>query len=80
MWNLMKNAPRDGTIILATYKDFSAAHFIRWGTVKGLPDEEAWFKHDWQGEMGQDDDFLGWIYPPTSIHCPIFSTHSNKST
>jgi hypothetical protein len=62
----MKEAPRDGTIIIAFYTDFSGCCLIRWGQDNRDPSIEKWF----QADFGDDtfDVWLGWIpCPPVNL-------------
>ena len=66
-WQPMFSAPKDGTIVLLLYSDFSGVQAGFWGSpVDPEPDdaEDRWFFADCSDEIGASERFAAWLELP----------------
>lgn len=63
-WNPMADAPRDGTVIIVPFYDYSGVQAIRWGDYANNPSQEGWFQADWSDEAAIGKDCPGWLPCP----------------
>lgn len=61
-WKPIETAPKDGTIIIAAFGDWSGCQFVRWGEDEDH--NEAWFHTDWSSEASSLYEW--WIPCPPS--------------
>jgi hypothetical protein len=58
-WNPMETAPRDGTLVLLLYHDFSGVVAARFGERNcSHCRDSGWFYADWSEEIGPTDESL----------------------
>ena len=59
-WHPMKTAPRDGSLIVALYKNQTGVVLLRWGETTTSP-QLRWSSADWSKQMKTDADYSGWM-------------------
>jgi predicted AlkP superfamily pyrophosphatase or phosphodiesterase len=56
----MATAPRDGSLIVALYKNQNGVVLLRWGETT-TSSEWRWSSADWSKPMKTDAEYSGWM-------------------